>query len=112
MAPSLTSRFEIAARAIGLPPYETEYRFHATRKWRFDYAWPSVKVAVEIEGGIWLKGKGKKSRHTTGVGYSKDCEKYNHAAALDWAVIRLTSLNLEKSVEWVEFIRDLIKKRE
>lgn len=29
-----------------------EYRFHPTRKWRFDFAIPHIKVAIEIEGGL------------------------------------------------------------
>lgn len=63
-----------------------EYRFHDTRKWKFDFAHPKAKVAVEIEGGTWGK-----SRHTTHDGYSRDCEKYNAAQRAGWLVIRLTS---------------------
>jgi len=106
MTASLPSRFELAAKVLNLPPYEAEHRFHAKRRWRFDYAWPAVKVAVEIEGGIW-----NKSRHTTAKGYSNDCEKYNHAAAAGWVVIRLTEIHMKDSVKWVEFIGDVIKKR-
>ena len=28
-----------------------EFRFHETRKWRFDYAFPSHKIAIEVDGG-------------------------------------------------------------
>lgn len=27
-------------RALALPTWEAEYRFHRTRQWRFDLAWP------------------------------------------------------------------------
>lgn len=64
----------------------TEYRFHATRKWRFDIAWPSIKVAVEIEGGTWVSG-----RHNRGTGFESDCEKYNAAVIDGWKVLRFTS---------------------
>lgn len=30
-----------------------EYRFHDKRKWRFDYAIPEHKIAIEVEGGVW-----------------------------------------------------------
>lgn len=62
---------------------ESEYRFHPTRKWRFDYAFPDHKIAVEIEGGVWVQG-----RHTRGSGFVKDMEKYNAAAELGWRVLR------------------------
>ena len=64
---------------------EKEYKFHPTRKFRFDYAFPRIKLAVEFEGGIWVQG-----RHTKGAGYAKDCFKYNSAADLGWTVLRYT----------------------
>ena len=70
-------------KAAGLPEPEREYRFHDTRKWRFDFAWPLDQLAVEVEGGVWTKG-----RHTRGAGFIKDCEKYNAAAELGWIVLR------------------------
>lgn len=65
---------------------QAEHRFHPTRRWRFDYALPSMNIAVEIEGATWAGG-----RHVTGAGYAKDCEKYNEAALLGWTVLRFTS---------------------
>ncbi len=60
-----------------------EHKFHPTRRWRFDFAIPDRKVAIEIEGGIYTQG-----RHTRGSGFSKDCEKYNVATVMGWAVLR------------------------
>lgn len=70
------------------PGCEPEYYFHPTRKWRFDYAWPELKIGLEIEGGTWGK---KKSRHSTGKGYRDDCIKYSEAAVLGWRIIRCTT---------------------
>jgi hypothetical protein len=64
-----------------------EHCFHPMRKWRFDLAWPSVKVAFEREG---MAPRGGKSRHTTFTGFQGDCEKYNEAALHGWFVIRGT----------------------
>ena len=54
-----------AARAslvwLNLPAPVPEFRFHPERKWRFDFAWPEHKIAVEQEGGVWIQG-----RHTRG----------------------------------------------
>jgi hypothetical protein len=70
---------------VGLPKPEREVRFSPPRRWRFDYAWPEYKVALEIEGGAWTKG-----RHTRGAGFIKDMEKYSEAAIMGWCVLRLT----------------------
>ena len=67
------------------PGCKPEYSFHPTRKWMFDYAWPELKIALEIEGGIWKGG-----RHVRGKGYENDCEKYSEAAVLGWRIIRCT----------------------
>ena len=66
-----------------LPTPHREYQFHSTRKWRFDYAWPDRRVALEVEGGIWTGGA-----HGRGTGITRDIEKYNYAAAMGWLVIR------------------------
>lgn len=85
--------------------FETEYRFHPTRYWRFDYAIPEKKIAFEYEG---IYGKGK-SRHTNVKGYKKDCDKYNEAQILGWTVIRFTSdhLNDGSAFEVTEIIVEL-----
>ncbi len=68
-----------------LPIPEKEYKFCEDRKWRFDYAFPGQKIAVEQEGGAWSGG-----RHTRGSGFIKDMEKYNAAVLLGWRVLRYT----------------------
>ena len=70
-----------------------EYRFHPTRKWRFDYAFPDKMIAVEVEGLVY-RGK---SRHTNNSGYKGDLEKYNAAACLGWLVLRFSQDMLAKS---------------
>ncbi|MGL6025674.1 MAG: hypothetical protein ACRC0U_00910 [Vibrio sp.] len=72
-------------RAVKLSMPVPEYRFHATRKWRFDFAYPEQKVAIEVEGGTWSNG-----RHSRGKGYEADCEKYNEAALGGWTLLRFT----------------------
>jgi very-short-patch-repair endonuclease len=74
----------------GLPAPEREYKFHPQRRWRFDGAYPSLKLAFEVEGGIHNRG-----RHVRPEGYEKDVEKYNAATCLNWRVLRFTSAMVE-----------------
>lgn len=62
-----------------------EFRFHPVRLWRFDYAIPDHKVAIEIDGGLWTYG-----RHNRASGYIADMEKMNAAASLGWIVLKFT----------------------
>ena len=68
---------------------EREYRFHPTRRWRFDFAWPELKVAVEIDGGTWMGG-----RHSRGGGQAKSHDKQNAAVCRGWKVLRFTNQHL------------------
>lgn len=89
-APSqLEERFARDLRALKVLEAQREYRFAPPRMWRFDFAWPEQRFAVEIEGGVWTNG-----RHTRGSGFVADTEKYNAAALAGWKVLRFT----EKSV--------------
>lgn len=79
----LFAQVSAIAFSLGLPAPEREYRFDSERRWRFDFAWPSLKIAVEVEGGVWIRG-----RHVRPVGYLADLEKYNRAVVLGWRVLR------------------------
>ena len=85
MTKTLSQQIEQRMNEAGLPDPEKEFRFHPERQWRFDFCWPGLMVALEVEGGTWAKG-----RHTRGKGYASDCEKYSEAAILGWMVIRVT----------------------
>lgn len=95
--PSVAERkFSIYWRAIKGQQYQEELQFHEGRRWRFDFAWPEVKVALEIEGGVFIGGG-----HVRGRAYTNNCEKYNEALFDGWRVFRLTpdqitAANLER----------------
>jgi hypothetical protein len=89
----LKKDLEFFLKILGIKEPITEFRFHPTRRWRFDYAWPSLKIALEWEGVMC-----KKSRHTTVVGYTSDCTKYNEATVLGWQVYRITTLQKKRDV--------------
>ena len=68
--------------AHGMTGIVFEHRFHPVRLWKFDVAWPASKVAIECDGGIWVRGG-----HCRGAQIKKDWEKRNTAQGMDWKVL-------------------------
>ncbi|HNC42202.1 MAG TPA: hypothetical protein PK522_10495, partial [Nitrosomonas sp.] len=69
-------------------------------------AWPDYKLAVEIEGGVWIKG-----RHTSGSGFMKDMEKYNALTMLGWSLLRYTpkQTSYQKTVNEIFELIEILK---
>jgi very-short-patch-repair endonuclease len=76
-------------QAAQLPAPVREYRFMKTRRWRFDFAWPLIRVAAEVEGGVFFRrGGGAKKAGRGAHDFENDCEKHNAAAYCGWRVFR------------------------
>ena len=82
--------FALVLRAAKIP-FKREHRFHDSRRWRFDFVVLPIeqKIAVEIEGGVFTRG-----RHTRGKGYTEDLLKYNEAVLMGWRVLRFTTAQI------------------
>lgn len=79
---------------------ERELKF-SERKFRFDFAWPIQKVAVEIDGlGGW---------HQTAAMLSKDHEKSNLAQELGWVILRYTSRQLGSKKDQKEACQQVVR---
>lgn len=91
--------FATLIRWAGLPEPEREVQFAPPRKWRWDFAYPDRKLAIEIEGGAFVAG-----RHVQGATFERDCEKHSVAAVLGWRLIRVTPRHIEegKAIEWLK----------
>ena len=83
---ALEREFAVQIRATRLPEPRRQFMFHPVRKWHADFAWPSMKLIVEIDGGTWSGG-----RHVRGKGYEEDRERDAEANMLGYTVIRFTS---------------------
>ena len=85
-------------KIFDMPPPIREYKFHAKRKWRLDYAWPDIRLAVEIEGGVWKEGGG---RHNRASGFIADIDKYNMLVEEEWFLLRY----LPKHINYDQIVR-------
>lgn len=92
----------LLCRAHALPEPQREYRFLPPRRWRFDYAWVDALVAIECEGGAWIRG-----RHTRGIGFINDMAKYNAAQLAGWIVLRYTPQQLTQAAT-LETLRTIL----
>lgn len=81
---------------------EQEYQFHKTRRWRFDFAWPSKMVAVECDGMVWQAGGG---RHNTDA----DRDKINNAVKIGWRVLRFSGKQIKSDpVKCIELLKSTL----
>lgn len=69
----------------------SEYKFYSKRRWRFDFAWPEIKLAVEVQGGIYVNG-----RHARGAALEQEYEKLNAAQILGWTVLLFGPTHINK----------------
>ena len=83
-ASDLEDSFALWLMVEGMPPCAPEHQFHWARKWRFDFAWPQHKVAVEVDGMVYGE---KKGGHQTVKGRLEDAEKYMAAQRLGWQIL-------------------------
>lgn len=100
----LEKAFKRQMTALKIYGFIEEYYFAKPRRYRFDFANTELKIAIELEGGTWSKGK---SRHTTGKGFQEDCRKYNLAGSLGWTVYR-GDATMVKNGELVNFIEKVL----
>jgi very-short-patch-repair endonuclease len=74
---------EVQLRAWGIGGWVTEHPFDAGasgggRKWRLDFAFPALKLAVEVDGGV----------HRLADRFAGDIDKSNALALAGWTLLR------------------------
>ncbi|WP_424244360.1 hypothetical protein Dip510_001623 [Elusimicrobium posterum] len=89
------------------PDLEKEFMFakEAGRRFRADYHIPSLQVLVEYEGVFMAQ----KSRHTSVLGYTNDCEKYNMAQLLGYTILRYTAKNYSQVLQDLKYLKNSLK---
>lgn len=83
---SLEARLLLQLRALRLPEPDREVELIPGRKFRWDFAWPAHKLAVEVQGGEWMA----KGGHNSAAGLQRDCEKAALATLAGWRQLSVT----------------------
>lgn len=79
------------------------------RNFRFDFSDVDRRLAIEVQGGGWMRPDEKGNRrgaHGTGAHIERDCEKATLAAALGWTVLYVTPTQIRKglAITWIEVV--------
>jgi hypothetical protein len=67
-------------RGCDVPEPESQWRFLHNRRFRFDFAWPKNKLALEIQGGYYSNGRHNRDPIA-------DAKKANIAGLHGWTII-------------------------
>jgi len=82
--------------------YERQTKAIPHRRFAFDFYIREANLLIEIQGGTWNGG-----RHVTGVGFRKDCEKFNLATILGFRILKADNTQT-KSGELLEWTKKAI----
>ncbi len=86
----------------GLPKPQFEIRHIPDRRFRLDIGWPEKRIGIEVQGGIWIRGK-----HGRGSGVKKDMEKRNLQILNGWRVLEVEPKDL-CTVDTIEMVSLLL----
>lgn len=98
---------QILTTMFGNDMIETEHRFHPVRRWRFDYAIPQIRLAIEYNGHAGFVKAGGMSRHGSIIGMTNDAEKINSAIASGWRVLTFTALHFDHKARFKHNLTDI-----
>lgn len=80
-----------------------------SRNWRFDYCWLEDMVAIEYQGGVFIKDK--RTGHNSVKGQTNDWEKANEAQVRGWTVLFVNPKNIDDGTAIDQIVRALKVKR-
>ena len=104
----------VAEEIVGLGPgIRKRIRDAGLKDWDLDRAWPYVKCAVELQGGLWMQtrtGRGKGHAHPTKI--INDYRKLNCAQSIGWLVFQFDAQTLANDTDrCIDLVRNAIEAR-
>lgn len=84
----IAASFQATLKRHGLPAAVPEHRI-AGRKFAYDWAWPDLRVVLEVQGGVHSRGA-----HARPWGILRDMEKANFAAVNGYHTLFFTPQQL------------------
>ena len=79
----LEDELMLQIQARGMPEPLRQHKFHPSRLWRADFAWPAYRVIAEVQGGTY-----QHMAHSTGTGIHRDYEKANSAQLMGYIYLQ------------------------
>lgn len=96
------SVFAGVCESIGLPRPIPEYSWHSTRKFLADFAFLRDRILLEVDGGVFGKGKkcpvcGRRpgGAHSSIKDILRDMERSNEAQLEGWWMLRVLPQDLD-----------------
>jgi len=77
----IEAKFAYQLKESGFPVFTREFKIFEDRHFRFDFAWPNLKLLVDLNG----------NHHLDPTNYTRDCEKYALATIAGWRVLIFSS---------------------
>jgi len=93
-------------RFAGITGYVRDTPFVTGRRFRADFWFPDARIALEVDGGVFMP----KGGHTTGLGYTADRERDIEAALQGIQTLRYTSEQVRKGYA-IETFAKILKAR-
>lgn len=85
---------ELRQRVPCIPPWERNFEFAPPRKKQVDWAWPTIRFGIEVDGGV----------HRTAERFDGDREKMALALLNDWRILPVTKVHVHdgRAIAWAE----------
>ena len=99
--------FEDSLKEAGIKGYERNVRFVPSRRFKADFWFEKLLLAVEVDGGIFMKNR---TGHTSGKGYHSDRVRDQLALSHGITTVRFTTPQV-RSGEGVEYLKAYLPHR-
>ena len=91
-----------------LPEPEQQVKLIPKRRYRFDFAYPRLMVAIEVDGGTWMQtNRGRSAGHAHPSRITHDNEKRNLARLEGWRVFQFDTTAINDGSA-LKMIRELV----